>query len=425
MTITRCFSPLITTLGLVGLSTVVQAQTLPETIALAKNYQSEQRLAGLQIEDQVAQLEQIRAQYGPRLTATAELGIGYIDTEKNALFPEQGKRVPQNLGLQFSYPLYTGGRQQLALAAAQTGTDAARANAQYVENQTILAAINLHAAITRDQALLQLERDQQLALDRAQHDAALRLKAGEVTKTDLAQATARQAKGIANQRRAEANLQIDQSNYLQLTGQQAHDISALNTVPAVPNSLEEAKQQLAQTPLLESARLQIKAASQQLDLAKHQNYPTLQLAGRASSQKGSDFSKDQIGAYGVSLQASLPLLDGGTRHAETLRAQSKLAIAQEQLEQLSRQKQQSLAQNYATLQASKAEYAALIQARDAAALALNTIQRELELGTRTTFDLLTAQQDLLDANTQLILNREQQALSAYQILADINQLQNF
>ncbi|RYZ89585.1 MAG: TolC family protein, partial [Moraxellaceae bacterium] len=117
-----------------------------------------------------------------------------------------------------------------------------------------------------------------------------------------------------------------------------------------------------------------------------------------------------------------PILDGGTRKADILRAQSKVAIAQEQLDNTRRQLQQRLTENYAMLETSQQQYPALIKARDAAELALKTIRRELELGTRTTYDLLTAEQVLLDANTQLILNQEDQALNAYQILAQLNQL---
>lgn len=404
-----------------SLPVTAHAQTLAESIALAKNYQSERRLAGLQVDDQIAQLAQIRAQYGARLTANAELGVGYITTEKNALFPEEGKRFPQTVGLQFTYPLYTAGRQQLAINAAQTGIEAAQANVSYADTQAALAAINLHAAITRDLALIQLEQDSQKSLNQAARDAGLRLKAGEVTKTDVAQADARQAQGIASQSQATANLQIDESRYIQITGVNPQQLQPLDHAPQVPDQ-STALELLENTPLLENARLQIKAAQQQLELSHRQNYPTVQLAARANTQDDSDFSTSRLGAYGVSLQASLPILDGGSRRAEILRAQSRLALAQEQLDSNRKQLTQRLRQNYALLSTSQNQYPALIKARDAAQLALQTIRRELELGTRTTYDLLTAEQTLLNANTQLILNQEDQALNAYQILAQLNQI---
>lgn len=407
--------------GMLATPLTAYAQTLQQSIALAQAYQSERRLAGLQVADQVAQLAQIRAQYGLKVNANAEIGAGYISTEKNALFPEEGKRFPQTAGIQFNYPLYTAGRQQLAIQAAQTGIEAAEASVSYADTQAALAAINLHAAITRDLALIQLEQDNQRALDQAARDAALRLKAGEVTRTDLAQASARQAQGTAGQSRAEATLQIDQSRYVQLTGQSPQNLEPLKQLPAVP-ALTDALAMLETTPLIENARLQLKAAQQQLELSRRENYPSVQLAGRASTQDDSDFSTSRLGAYGVSLQASLPILDGGTRKAEVLRSQARVAIAQEQLDSNRRQLQQRLTENYAMLQTSQNQYPALIKARDAAQLALQTIRRELELGTRTTYDLLTAEQSLLDANTQLILNQEDQALNAYQILTQLNHL---
>ena len=424
VTLSRIASPLLLNLvvvTLLGTSFNGHAQTLADSIELAKNYQSERRIAGLQIEDQIAQLAQTRAQYGIKLNANAELGAGYISTEKDALFPEEGKRFPQSVGVQFSYPLYNAGREKLAVLAAQTGVEAAQANVAYVDTQAALAAISLHAAITRDLALIQLEQDNQRALDQASRDTGLRLKAGEVTKTDLAQANARQAQGVAKQSRATANLKIDQSRYMQLTGQAPQSLEPLQQLPQVPDATD-ATALIEHTALIETARLQLKAAQQQLDLSHRESYPTVQLAGRANTQKDSDFSTSRLGAYGVSLQASLPILDGGTRKADILRAQSKVAIAQEQLDNTRRQLQQRLTENYAMLETSQQQYPALIKARDAAELALKTIRRELELGTRTTYDLLTAEQVLLDANTQLILNQEDQALNAYQILAQLNQL---
>lgn len=422
--LSRIASPLLTKLivsALVSTSVSAHAQTLEQSIELAKNYQSERRMAGLQIDDQLAQLAQTRAQYGLRLNANAELGAGYISTEKDALFPEEGKRFPQSVGVQFNYPLYTAGREELAIRAAQTGIEAAQANVAYVDTQAALAAISLHAAITRDLALIQLEQENQRALNQAARDTGLRLKAGEVTKTDLAQANARQAQGTAKQSRAEANLIIDQSRYAQLTGQAPDNLEPLQPVQRVPD-VADATALIENTALVQTARLQLKAAQQQLDLSHRENYPTVQLAGRANTQKDSDFSTSRLGAYGVSLQASLPILDGGTRKADILRAQAKVAIAQEQLDNTRRQLQQRLTENYALLETSQKQYPALIKARDAAQLALQTIRRELELGTRTTYDLLTAEQVLMDANTQLILNQEDQALTAYQILAQLNQL---
>lgn len=407
-------------LSLTGLPCLSQAQTLSETIVLAQHYQSEQRLAGLKVEDQLAQLLQIRAKYNPTLSAGASVGQMYLDLG-NSKLPIPKSHFTQDVGVQFNYPLYTAGRKQLAIAAAETGVSTAKASQQNIDQQTILAAVSIHAAITRDQALIQLEQDTQHVLDQAQHDAAQRLKAGEVTKTDLAQATARQAQGIANQQRAAANLQIDQARYLQLTGQQPQNIEPIRNIPPVPAELNTAYQLLEQTPQLAEARLQVQAATQQLDLNKRESYPTVELSGRALAMHDQNMSNN-IGFYNVGLQANLPILDGGMRHADMLRAQTGVAIAEEKLESLRRQKQKDLAENYATLQADKAQYNALVQARDAAKLALETIQRELQLGTRTTYDLLNAQRDLLDASTQLILNQEEQALNAYQILVDTNQL---
>lgn len=416
--------PNLLAIGLAVLSPMAQAQTIENTIELALAHHANVRIAALNIDAQNAERAFAQAQTGWRLSANSELGLGKIYTG-GALFPQAGNRALRSFGVQLTKPLYTAGRDQASVDIADAAIAKAQANLQDTQMQVRLMAIAIHSALARDTAIIALEQDSQRSLDRAYSDASKRLKAGEVTRTDVAQARARQALGSASQSRAQAALSVDQAQYRELTGVDPVGIAPILPKPAQTPTLTQLLAALDQSPALERARQAVQVATRQSHLAGLQLKPSVQLTGHAVSQQDTDFSRDRIQSYGMSLQANWPLFDGGSNRADQQRASAQLAIASAELDATRDQLEKNLRSDYARLQASQQQQAALSQAKDAADAALNTIRRELELGTRTTFDLLTAERDLLDARTQLVLNQEEQAVLGYQVLADAGVLTDF
>lgn len=405
---------------------ILHAQTLTETVDLALQYQSSLKVSVLQIQDQQAAVRQAQAQEGFKLNIDASVGRARVDTPVGSLFPEAGTHNMGMVGLEASYPLYTAGRKDMAISVAEAELAAAESNIVDAQMRTRLAAIETYSALVRDQALLTLSRNTQTSLNRALNDTQKRLKVGEVTKTDVAQAAAQQAQGMANQTRAMAALIIDQARYRQLTGVEPVHISNTLTLPPVQNSLEQALSQIPSTPAIETARQQLKASEHQLDLSKLELRPSVVLESYAIHQQNQNFINSRISDYGVNLKATIPLLDGGVSTANRQREQVRVDLAREKINGLQQNLEQRVRQDYAQLTSSQMQVSALNQTIVAAQLALNTIRLEIELGTRTTFDLLSAERTLQDAQTQKILNQQDQVVAAYQLLADtghLNQVQ--
>ena len=64
-------------------------------------------------------------------------------------------------------------------------------------------------------------------------------------------------------------------------------------------------------------------------------------------------------------------------------------------------------------------YQAQVQAAD---IALDSTRKELNVGTRTTLDLLNAERELLAAKINLLLSEQDKSLASYQVLAVIGDL---
>ena len=78
--------------------------------------------------------------------------------------------------------------------------------------------------------------------------------------------------------------------------------------------------------------------------------------------------------------------------------------------------QQDIQTSYAQLEAIRQNRLAIQEAVRSATVALQYIKKEQEVGTKTTFDELTAEQTLFDMQTQQVLNDQDEVVLVYQLL---------
>ena len=79
--------------------------------------------------------------------------------------------------------------------------------------------------------------------------------------------------------------------------------------------------------------------------------------------------------------------------------------------------EQTISSAYAMLEVSKASKAAIEKQIEAAEVAFNGVKEEAFLGARTTLDVLNAEQELLDAKSQLINASYDEYLAAFDVLS--------
>lgn len=444
--INKLTSRVLLSVGVMATAMVGHAQTLEQTMVAAQNYQTSLKQADLATQLQAQHLNQVNAQYGLSVGAMAQLGLGEVGVETGAMFPTEGKRIPKNFGLSASYPLYTGGRKTSALTVAQAELTNSQQQQQQAYQQVSLQALIAHLNVLEKQDLLGLVQANQASLDKAVSDARKRLKAGVVTKTDLAQAQAGQAEGVANIAAVQAALAVANNHYQHITGEvptnlqrvtladitlnhmrsryhqeldvASVDLSQLLTWQASDfNEPNPALPMLVNNPNLRAAQAAVATATAKRSQANHLLSPSVQLTAHATSQDDSDMSTYRLTSTGVMLEAKLPLFDAGASKAAKTQANLAIALAHEQVRQVQLQLTEQL-RNLAIEQHSLiAQQRALAVAEKAAVLSLNTIKRELALGTRTTYDLLVAQQQLNSLYSKQIQNDNAKKINRARVLA--------
>jgi outer membrane protein len=153
-------------------------------------------------------------------------------------------------------------------------------------------------------------------------------------------------------------------------------------------------------------------------------YPTIGLTGQISQRfdvagvavPNQEFTASLMG------QISIPIYDGGVTDASTRQAKEQLG-QQELQTDLQRDKVRAAVvsawgvneNSVAIIRSAKAQVAA-------AEIALAGVREEAKVGQRTTFDILTAQQTLLNARVQLVSAQHDQVVVSYAVMSAIGRL---
>lgn len=398
------------------------AQALSLHEAAERALQADPRLvaADAAVRASAANVELARSGYLPSVNASVEGGRSRLYTQ--APFPQAGSRNPLAWGLVASQPLYTGGLVGAQLAAAKSRLLGAEASEAGARQQLLLAASSAYLDVKRDRDVIGLNQATVATLQQAQADAQKRFKAGEATKTDLAQAAARVAEAQASLQRAVANAAFSSASFERLVGLSPDSLDADWPRPAVPASLAEALTSAGATPAVRAADAQTRSAQAQIDATRAARLPRLSIEGEASDADDTQFTYDRLTYWSVQLKATLPLYEGGATRARVAEARANAAQAAAQAQDLRQQTVESITQSWALLQAAQDVIRAYEADVEASELALDSVRKELAVGTRTTLDLLDAERDLLSARVNLAASRHDRAVASLQLLAASGQL---
>lgn len=129
--------------------------------------------------------------------------------------------------------------------------------------------------------------------------------------------------------------------------------------------------------------------------------------------RGSD---DYTSGSGVGLNFSQTIYQGGALAASIRKSIATRDSVRANLLTVQRDVAQGVANAYVRLEVARANIVSTAEQVRAAQVAFEGIREEATLGARTTLDVLTAEQNLLDAQTAQISARTERSIAAYQLV---------
>jgi outer membrane protein len=309
------------------------------------------------------------------------------------------------------------GRRKLGIEIAKESVLATRQALIQVEQNVLLATVQAYVDVRLAQDVVALRESNLRLITQELRAAQDRFDVGEITRTDVSIAEARLAASRAALAAAQGQLMIAREAYKAATGAYPGKLAALPKAPALPRTMEEAQGVARGThPLIRQAQHQVTVADLQVEAAKAERMPTIG-GGVKLSTDDEDMQSSSVG-----LTMSQTLYAGGRLSALQRKALAGKDAARAALQQTA----VGVVENVGVAWANLAVASASIEASDlqirAAQAAFDGVREEAAAGTRTTLDVLDAEQELLDARNARLEAEAQRYVAVYQVLATMGLL---
>jgi outer membrane protein len=357
------------------------------------------------------------AGYGDGITRAYSSTIGRIvNTQNDRLIGTGQATVTQNI--------YTGGRVQAGVNKAKNQVYAERATLLTQEQTSFTNAVTAYVGVIQAKQLLALQINNEQVLAKQLQATNDRFRVGEITRTDVAQAEAALEGAKATRETAEGNLATARGTYVQVIGFSPPNDLVEPQPLALPVKSEQDASVLASSnnPNVITALFNEAAAKDAIDVAFGALMPQISLQGQVFQQNNPSGRSTDSNGYQVLAQLSVPVYQGGSEYAAVRQARQSEQQAARLIDDARRTAVQTAVNAWDTLTAAKASADSTRAAIRANEVALEGVEREAIVGSRTTLDVLNAQQALLNSRVTLVQNLAQVITASYQVAAAIGRL---
>jgi outer membrane protein len=415
------------------------AETLADAIALA--YQSNPTLQAQRAEQRALDETYVAARSGFRPNASVSASAEYeredfgaeggaSTTPAGAFVVSQGAgHFDANSGgaqLTINQPLYTGGRTEAGVRAAEATVLAGREGLRSTESSVLQSVIQAYEDVRRDQEIVGIRRNNLDVLASQLDETNTKFQVGQVTRTDTAQAQAQLAAARALLTSAQAQLQISRSEYTAVVGQNPGELAPEPPLPGLPATVDQAFDAAeAENPTLKKAVITEQSSRAKLVEAKAANRPTIALQGTLgySGEIAPLATQDFDRAITAMATITQPIFTGGLNASNIRAALEQNNADRVGIEAARRQVVQGVSQAWNTMSASHANTGSDQEQVRAASVAFEGAQAEYRAGLRTTLDVLITQENLRDAQLALVQAQHDEYVAEASLLNAMGRLE--
>ncbi len=331
---------------------------------------------------------------------------------------------PYGSSISLVQPLFRGYRTVNSTRQAEAAVQAGRQTLLSVEQATLFDAVTAYMDVLRDQSVVRLQAKNVEVLTQQLKAEKARFRVGEVTRTDVAQSQARRAGSISTLAQAKANLASSRAVYGRIIGKPPTSLKYPRSIRKIlPKTLDRALEiGKSKNPQLLAASFSEISARRAVEVVQGELYPNLSLEATYSYRRNPSTTIRRTETASLIGRLNIPLYQSGrvysrVRQAKQTASQRRLLVLDAERTVVS-----SIISSWEQLRALRAQIVSDRAQVKANKLALQGVRQEALVGSRTTLDVLDAEQELLNSNVTLVVSRRNEVVASYQLLSSIGQL---
>ena len=329
------------------------------------------------------------------------------------------------LTLSTTQNLFHSGRNFALVRRADQEVLQSHAAVEDVEQVVLLRVATVYLDVLRAERTVELRRAALGAFEARVRENEAQFEVGDRTAADVAQALAERDVAIADVAVAEADLETQRSLFAMLVGTRPRDLVAPGEPAGLPGNLAAAiRMAEGDRPAVRAADHAVRAAGHAARAVTGELGPRVDLRGTVTRTLGQgqlSFLPNSTDMT-VAVQVTMPLYQAGAAGArlrQTHRAQQR---ARSEQEAARREAAQRATSAWLALHSARERLAALRTAVEASRTALAGIQREADIGERTTRELLDAERNLVSRQVAALGAERDAVVGAYRLLEAVGGL---
>ncbi len=393
--------------------------------ALVQAYQNNPALlaARAQLRSTDEGVAQALSEWRPTVSITGDAGYQFRSRTLSGGDKGSNTTLPRGAELSIDQNLYRGGRTSAATRRAENLVRSDRARLLNTEQSVILSAVTSYVDVVRDQAVLELNVNNERVLRRQLEATRDRFSVGEVTRTDVAQAESRMSRATAERIRAEGDLVNSRAAYRNVVGTAPGKLGPAKPLKDLPaNETETVKLARERSFIVVEADFVERAARDQVDLVTGELLPTVTLSGDMSRDFETVNSQSETDSVSITATLSVPLYQSGSVSSRIRAAKQVVAQRRNQRNRAVRDAREEGTRAWEDLETAQAQIRSFTAQVRATEIALEGVQQEALVGSRTVLDVLDAEQELLDARVSLVRAERDEVVAAYQLRSAVGRL---
>ncbi len=375
-------------------------------------------------------------QYGAAKVGVAKAAAGFLPTatfrRDNTRTKYDSRLVNNANGVKehredtfiLSQPLFTGGNTVAQTGRALYAKDAEFNNYRNIMNQVSADTVQAYENVLATDEIYNINIENEKNFKQYLEYTKIRFEAGVVTRTDVLQSEVKYAEAISNKEKAYSDMLNSRATLQRLLGvfpEEKLDPIDIRKVVLPKDVAEFRDMAFATNPNLKSSDASQTIAKYDLGISTSRILPSVSLnAQKTRTDLPRATSTRDASTY--FLRVDVPLFQNGSEYADIgEKAYLKQKAEYDYLE-TERKLEEIIITYWNKYNAAKYSVKFRKEGVDAAKLALEGVREEVNIGTKTTIDLLNAESDYFNAKVALRTTERDLVVSIYQILQIIGQL---
>ena len=417
---------------LITLDTNLSSETLEDTLIDSYKYYPDINKSKLDLKNKIKEVVISKTDFLPSIELSMSQGRKITESFPDTSNYGYDALNPSTIDIDISQPL--GSSKFLSFESAKNNLKAQRFADKSIVQDVLLRASKAFYTVLKERFLLDVAIKNETTLNTKLVATEQRFEFKSVTKTDVFLAKASLEKAISERIEAENNLEIAISEYVAVVGREPDinwkkknkekitsnnpiDWLKFGKIPNLPTSLNESLElAFLNNPDLNKLRFELINSKIQIRSNTLNFFPEFSISGSYGKTMESSRTIERKDSFEVTANLSMPLFNKGHNFFNLEKSRNTAMISQKKIESKKINLQHEVKSAWKKIESLKSSIKALEASVESNLVAFEGVEQEAGVGTRTTFDILSAQQALTDAESNLVNAKFQLINSSFDLL---------